>query len=231
MGKDPAILWYWNDWHGKTVTLSRFLKGCYMDLLHAQFNNGRLSLEDIKIVLGTDLVAAWPTLQKKFTVDEAGKYFNERIEHEKEKRAKFKEKQSINGKKGGRPPNNPNKTQPLTQIKPIIEDEIEIGNGFYCDRIDKDSTLTEVQIGATIEFVAIKTKVRLRPSEVSQHWDAFKIIQFSRHEWYNGFEDLLSHFRNSLKKDLQSGVKLSVPKEPEKPRSLRNIDDVIKQMQ
>lgn len=125
MAKDPAILWYWNDWHGKTITLSRYLKGCYMDLLHAQFNNGRLSLEEIKTVLGSDFGPAWPTISKKFTVDDTGKYFNERIETEKENRAKFREKQSKNGKKGGRP-KNPNKTQALGQTQPIIEDEIEI---------------------------------------------------------------------------------------------------------
>lgn len=83
------MLWYWADWNSGTVALSRFLKGCYMDLLHAQFNTGRLSLEEIKIVLGSDFGQAWPTLQKKFTVDKAGKYFNERLELEKNKRAAY----------------------------------------------------------------------------------------------------------------------------------------------
>jgi len=40
--KDPAVLWYWNDWGGGTRTMSRQLKGCYMDLLEAQFNSGPL---------------------------------------------------------------------------------------------------------------------------------------------------------------------------------------------
>jgi hypothetical protein len=89
MAKDPAMLWYWADWNSGTTTLSRFLKGCYMDLLHAQFNSGRLSLEEIRAVLGSDFGQAWPTLQKKFAVDQAGKYFNERLELEKNKRAAF----------------------------------------------------------------------------------------------------------------------------------------------
>lgn len=89
MAKDPAMLWYWADWNSGTTTLSRFLKGCYMDLLHAQFNSGRLTMEEIKTVLGSDFGQAWPTLQKKFTVDSTGKYFNERLEVEKEKRAAF----------------------------------------------------------------------------------------------------------------------------------------------
>jgi hypothetical protein len=46
--------------------LSRFLNGCYMDLLEAQFNNGYLTLDEIKTVLGSDYGSAWPALQKKF---------------------------------------------------------------------------------------------------------------------------------------------------------------------
>jgi len=90
--KDPAILWYWNDWIGGTVTFSRFLKGCYIDLLAAQFNSGPLSLEEIKTVLGTDF-AAWGSLSKKFKKTETGLFFNERMEVEKAKRKEFSDKQ------------------------------------------------------------------------------------------------------------------------------------------
>lgn len=89
MAKDPAVLWYWSDWNSGTSTLSRFLKGCYMDLLHAQFNNGHLSLEEIKTVLGSDFGSSWPALQKKFSVDPAGNFFNERLEQEQLKRKSF----------------------------------------------------------------------------------------------------------------------------------------------
>lgn len=70
-----------------------------MDLLHAQFNHGRLSLEEIKSVLGSDFGAAWPSLSKKFAVDETGKYFNVRCEQEKNRRAEFVKSRS-NGKAG-----------------------------------------------------------------------------------------------------------------------------------
>lgn len=96
MAKDPAMLWYWSDWHSGTITLSRFLKGCYMDVLHAQFNSGRLTLEEIKTVLGSDFGQAWPAIQKKFAVDDTGKYFNERLELEKAKRANFTESRRKN---------------------------------------------------------------------------------------------------------------------------------------
>lgn len=111
MPKDPAMLWYWNDWHGGTVTMSRHLKGCYMDLLYAQFNNGRLSLSEIKTVLGQDFAATWPVLLKKFKQDENDYYYNEKAESEKIKRERFAEKQKTVGMLGGRPKK--------TQIKPV----------------------------------------------------------------------------------------------------------------
>lgn len=98
MAKDPATLWYWNDWHGGTVTLTRHLKGCYMDLLYAQFNVGALSLDEIKTILGSDFGSAWPALQKKFKKDGNGLFFNERALEEKQKRASFTESRRANAK-------------------------------------------------------------------------------------------------------------------------------------
>lgn len=99
MAKDPATLWYWNDWYGGTVTLTRHLKGCYMDLLYAQFNSGRLSLAQIKTILGGDFGLAWPCLQTKFKRDENDNYYNERAEQEKVKRQEFSKRQSERVKK------------------------------------------------------------------------------------------------------------------------------------
>jgi len=102
MAKDPAVLWYWNDWNGGTMTFTRHLKGCYMDLLSAQFNSGPLSLEQIKTVLGTDQ-ASWTVLSKKFKreVNSEGieVFFNERMETEKKKRSEHSKKQRDNVKK------------------------------------------------------------------------------------------------------------------------------------
>lgn len=67
-----------------------------MDLLHAQFNHGRLSLEEIKTCLGPDFGSSWPTLQKKFKQDENGLFFNERAENEKNKRTAYSESRRKN---------------------------------------------------------------------------------------------------------------------------------------
>lgn len=85
--KDPAFLFYPGDWMGGTLLLNRSQKGCYIDLLVAQFNNGPLTLEEIKTLLGSDF-GQWPKIEKKFTFMD-GRYYNKRLEEEVRKRSKF----------------------------------------------------------------------------------------------------------------------------------------------
>lgn len=126
MAKDPAILFYFNDWQGGTMTLNRRQKGCYMDLLCAQFNTGHLSLDAIKTVLGNDF-AEWGVLQKKFKLDDDGLFFNERLLFEKTKRKDFSEKEKLkSGKQSDRVKKRWDKYQTDTTVLPIIENRNEI---------------------------------------------------------------------------------------------------------
>lgn len=92
MSKDPAFLFYPNDWLGGTMTLTRHQKGCYIDLLVAQFNSGPLSLDTIKTILGQDQ-AAWTVLSSKFKQTAERLWYNERLVAEKAKREEFSNKQ------------------------------------------------------------------------------------------------------------------------------------------
>lgn len=85
--KDPAFLFYPGDWVGGTLLLNRAQKGAYIDLLIAQFNNGPLMLEDIKIILGADF-GHWQKLENKFSFMN-GRYSNQRLEIEKNKRSEY----------------------------------------------------------------------------------------------------------------------------------------------
>ena len=83
MAKDPAFLFYVGDWLGGTTTFTRPHKGAYMDILMAQFNQGHLSIDDIKIILGADFEAMWESkLISKFKVDENGLFYNQKLEYE-----------------------------------------------------------------------------------------------------------------------------------------------------
>jgi uncharacterized protein YdaU (DUF1376 family) len=128
MAKDPAFLFYPGDWMLGTMTMTRHEKGCYMDLLMAQFNSGPLTLNQISNLLGADK-GIWATLSSKFNQTEAGLWFNERLELEKEKRKSYTDSRSKNRKKTydnlyeNTYVNHMNK-----HMENINEDEIEIEN-------------------------------------------------------------------------------------------------------
>lgn len=145
MAKDPALLWYFGDWYSGTSLMTRFIKGCYIDLLHAQFNNGHLSLEEIKTCLGSDFGSSWPTLQKKFKTDDNGLFFNERLDYEKTKRVNYCSSRRNNKKDKSEPPDsyddrmeneNENTTDTLVLKKESFRKEVyQAGELIYTRRM------------------------------------------------------------------------------------------------
>lgn len=115
--KDPAYLFYPADFIIGCSDLTMEERGQYITLLCMQHQKGHLSRKTIGLSLGFDWDMASVDLRKKFTEDENGLFYNERLEEEITKRSEFIDKQRNNGRKGGRP-KNPNKTQTQTQIKP-----------------------------------------------------------------------------------------------------------------
>jgi uncharacterized protein YdaU (DUF1376 family) len=101
MARDPAFLWYPGDWLGGTMTFTRHEKGAYMDLLMAQFNNGKISQEEIKTILGNDdFDKIWEgKLKKKFKKNGDGLFYNEKLDYEVNRRKNFVESRRQNLKK------------------------------------------------------------------------------------------------------------------------------------
>lgn len=97
MAKDPAFLFYPGDWLGGTMYMTHLEKGCYMDLLMLQFNKGKFTLAQAKHMLNTSFDLAWANVSEKFICVD-GLYWNERLQLEKEKRAKFSESRRNNAK-------------------------------------------------------------------------------------------------------------------------------------
>jgi hypothetical protein len=127
MAKDPAFLFYPGDWQGGTSTFSRFLKGCYLDVLIAQFNSGHLSLEEIKTVLGSDFGQAWPTLQKKFQKDGDGLLFNEKLDTEIIRRKEYSKSRSDNRSGKGKKTHEKHMLNISNTYVPHMETETETG--------------------------------------------------------------------------------------------------------
>ncbi len=88
MAKDPAFLFYSSDFISGTFVFSNHQKGQYIILLAVMHQQGRLTLDEINIVLREPVDTA---VLKKFNQDEEGKFYNDRLEEECIKRKKFTE--------------------------------------------------------------------------------------------------------------------------------------------
>ncbi len=85
MAKDPAFLFYPNDWLGGTLGMTFEEKGAYMELLMLQFNRGHMTKHMMAHTVGQNL----DKLLHKFEIDSEGLYYNVRLEEEKRKRETF----------------------------------------------------------------------------------------------------------------------------------------------
>ena len=95
MSKDPAFLFYTSDFLTGTSFLTNEQIGKYIRLLCHQHQNGHLKEKDmLKICVTHD-----EDIFSKFAVDEAGLYYNERLEEEVTKRKAYSESRRNNRKK------------------------------------------------------------------------------------------------------------------------------------
>lgn len=95
MAKDPAVLFYTNDFLAGVSDLTFEERGQYITLLCLHHQKGRLSKKAID--LGVPNVSN--DVLSKFKIDVDGNYYNERLEFEAEKRRKHAEHQRDKAKK------------------------------------------------------------------------------------------------------------------------------------
>lgn len=98
MAKDPAFLFYPSDWSSGTMLMTREQKGAYIDILMCQFHHGHMTSHDVAQVLGqNDYDRMWDgKLKSKFSIDNEGMFFNERLEIEQLKRKNWCESRNNN---------------------------------------------------------------------------------------------------------------------------------------
>ena len=96
MSKDPAFLFYYENYSHGTRLFTFEQKGAYMDLLIEQADNYSLSVETIKEILKEKFDELWPVIKSKFKKERNDKFFNERLRREQEKRKNYSESRRIN---------------------------------------------------------------------------------------------------------------------------------------
>lgn len=116
MAKDPAFLFYSQDFYTGVATLNWEDRGKYISILCLMHQQGRMSEETIRFIVGS----VSDNLKSKFSIDDHGMWFNERLETESEKRSKFTESRRLNGLEGGRPKSKVEHIKPQDQWSEMI---------------------------------------------------------------------------------------------------------------
>ncbi len=98
MSKDPAFLFYGDNFMSGTMFLSDDQVGKYIRLICAQHLTGHIHEKDMLKICKTHDIDIW----SKFTKDQDGKYYNLRLEQEIMKRKAFSESRSHNRKGKGK---------------------------------------------------------------------------------------------------------------------------------
>ena len=197
MAKDPAFLFYPNDFDSKTKFFSDEQVGKYLRLLIAEFQHGRLSEKQVLFICKSHD----EEVMKKFTKDENNLYFNERLELEISKRKKFSASRSNNrkGKKKKDIKNisksydshmeNENKNENENKI--IVRGKSYLSSDF--------NGLPEQYIHSSIQLIKISQKIDLSESQVLQMWESFKVQNLTGETHYNSQNKVYLHFTNWLK--------------------------------
>lgn len=96
MAKDPAFLFYYQDFLVGTEFMTNEEIGIYIKILCHQADKGRLSQKHMLSICKA--YGFSDSLQSKFMIDENGFYYNERLEQEVQKRRKYTESRRNNAK-------------------------------------------------------------------------------------------------------------------------------------
>ena len=149
MAADPSYPLYAGDFLAKMALCTIDEIGAYQKIRCYLWINKIIPKERLGFFLGSGWEEAWKNISKFFSENENGEIFDPEIEVLREERLKFKEKQAINGCKGGRPTldktqNKPKYIPSITQNKPkpnpkksLLEIEIENENEIE-DEIKKE---------------------------------------------------------------------------------------------
>lgn len=218
--EDFCFTYYDGDAARDMAHMNRLERGGYSDIIVSQRKFGRLSLAFIKKTLGSDFDVVWEAIRVVLKTDDNEKFYIEWLENSLQKMKRQAVKQSMNGKKGGRPkanynPNdNPTITQIQSQEKPLgneygngneIEDELDGGAG---------EDLSSLQKPFELKMDIVLPATALEPAELNQFTiTGNRNTEFLKQQWaifvserindppskrrnYRDLSDLTSYFLN-----------------------------------
>lgn len=213
MAKDPAFLFYPNDFDAATKFFSNEQVGIYMRLLIAQFQHGRLTEKQFLFIAG-----GWDSeLMQKFKRDDAGLYYNERLELEVTKRKSFSESRRKNVQKRYISSTHvtTSEVHMENENENVIANETKVlANGFFAGENNMSMALSELQIGTSIQYLHVGRQIKADRNLILNLWQIFKVKEFTGKKWYANEGAVYTHFLNNLRYE-----KVELPKgEAPKPR-------------
>lgn len=220
MAKDPAFLFYPNDWIGGTMGMTFEEKGAYVELLMLQFNRGHMTEHMIAQTVGQ----IWVKIQVKFRMDSQGLWYNPRLDEEKEKRQEFTKSRRNNvlgtnqyTKKNGHIKGHMTSHMEDVNVDVNKTNSLENKEGVggkknskgWCQKPGENEhslDLPEIKLNSVIELIRIASGKSPTKEEVLGLWMVFKIQNFTGENFYQSPEKTFSHFVNWSKQQKINGT-------------------------
>ena len=162
---DPAVLFYTSDFLTGVMDMSMEERGMYITLLCYQHQKGHIEEKTIRFLLGYAKDNLPEVIMKHFKIDNEGKYYNERMDSEKDKRSKFVETRRKNGSKGGRPTQKKEKPLGKPSGKPLGKprnnlmgnDNENENNNIYFNNKELNNLF--------LEYLELRTKIKCKNTD------------------------------------------------------------------
>lgn len=190
MAKTPSFSFYTSDFLTETIFLSFEDKGKLITLLCLQHQLGHLTKEQMEQICG-NLSAG---IMSFFQLDAEGKYFCEKIDVAKEKRAKFVEKQRQNGSKKW----NKNKVGKNLADAKVMPNE-KVGKGLAMPFENENEIEKEIDKGINKGIKIVKEKGNL-PVKVKKQTPQAIIGEYfkARYKELTGIDYLMTDAEYSI---------------------------------
>ena len=167
MAKEPAVLFYTDDFLSGTFTMTNEQVGMYIRLLCLQHQKGRLREKDMLSICSTHDEEVFC----KFEKDEAGMYYNKRMEHEAEKRRKFADSRRKNAL-GGDKDVKEDKKKPVKNKNTSEAYAQHMGNGNgIVNVIENEDGYEILQWPSFSDFWEAYDKKRGDKDKLAKKWD------------------------------------------------------------
>ena len=176
MAKDPAVLFYTNDFLTGTFTMSNEEVGAYIRLLCLQHQKGSLSSKDFESICKLEM----PEVVQKFVKTEEGTFYNVRMREEALKRENFSNSRSKNrkNKKSSSSEEHMNNICKSYDVHMENENEIENINKDVNSKVVSNKSTTNKFIPPTYEEVLEYAKEKGREDLAKEYFEYFDTGQW-----------------------------------------------------